>query len=427
MKIVFINAPCLGIDDDRLEPSLGSLYIASTLRKNGYDNIEMYEMTGCKTEKDIYEKINNIPLADVYSFTTYCTNYNNIKKCIKYIRIKSPDSIIVLGGPNASALPEFTFKDSGCDYVVIGEGEDAFLKIINSINYMEFIPLIINGIGRENIDTLPLPGWDLVDLHKFNRVLDGERVISILSSRGCPNNCTHCNSVVMGAGRKIRYRSTENIIEEIKYLQSLGYNNFRFNDDNFVCRPNIKELTNELKKLNIKYRAFAHIKDLTDETCKLLSESGCLHISIGIESMNPDNLKFLRKNTNVEMVDINLRNVKRYNMISRVYFIVGLIADTDKTIEQYMTIASLLDFDEFSAYPLICYPGTAIYNTPEKFGYKIIEKDWTKYYQIGENRATCFALDHTNFTHKDVEKWLKFTYNILENKGKIQNGNSVTK
>ena len=231
----------------------------------------------------------------------------------------------------------------------------------------------------------------------------------------------------MGAGRKIRYRSTENIISEIKYLQSFGYNNFRFNDDNFTCRPNIKELTTELKKLNIKYRVFAHIKELTDETCKILSDSGCKHISIGIESMDPKNLRFLRKNTNVAIVDKNLQNVRRYGMISRVYFIVGLIYDSDETIEKYMTIASLLPFDEFSAYPLLPYPGTAIYKTPEKFGYTIIEPDWRKYYQIGEDRHTCFALDHTNFTHIDVERWLKFTYDILENKGKIQNGNSVTK
>jgi len=437
MKIIFINVGTLNINDDHLEPPLGILYLCSNLRKNGYNNISVYDMTGCKTNKEIETKINEIPIADIYSFTTYCTNYINIKKCINQIRNKYPNAFIVLGGPNASALPQYTIEDSKCDFVIVGEGENSLIYLLNEIEKMPIrneyytnLPTwmrILEPTPYKNIDDLPIPSWDLVNLDNYTRVLNGERVISILSSRGCPNRCTHCNSVIMGGGHKIRFRSVNNIIEEIKYLQSLGYNSFRFNDDNFACRGNLKELTSEIKKLNIKYRIFAHIRDLTDETCKLLSESGCVHISIGIESMNSDNLKFLRKNTNVEIVDVNLRNVKRYGMISRVYFILGLPHDTNETIEKYFFIASLLPFDEYAIYPLLPYPGTEIYKHPEKYGYTIIEKDWTKYYQIGENRSTCFSLDHTNFTHKDVERWLKYVYNLFEKRNKIHNSRSLTK
>jgi len=427
MKITFINVGTLHIDDDNLEPNLGALYIASNLRENGYNNVKFYDVLGCKTEDQIKEEIYNIPPADVYGFTVFCTNYNYVKMCMTHIRLKYPDSIIILGGPNASALPQFTLEDSFADFVIVGEGEDAFVRTVQSIEHLEYIAPIIYGESRSNIDTLPFPAYDLVDLHKYNRVLDGERVISILTSRGCPNNCRHCNSIVMGAGMKIRYRSAENIVAEIKYLQSFGYNNFRFNDDNFVCRPNLAELTKELKKLNIKYRAFAHIKDLTDETCYLLAKSGCKHIAIGLESMNPDNLKFLRKNTILEMVDRNLQNVRRHGMISRCYFIVGLPYDDYETIEKYTTIASWLPFDEWTVYPLIPYPGTAIWKTPEKFGYTIVDTDFTQYYQIGENKKTCFMLDHTNFTHHDVELWVNHVNKTFEWRGKVHTGKSVTK
>jgi anaerobic magnesium-protoporphyrin IX monomethyl ester cyclase len=431
MKIAFINVGTIHIDDDNLEPNLGALYIASNLQKNGYIDIQFYDILGCKSEYEMEVKIRNIPIADIYSFTVYCTNYNYVKMCIKSINIKNSSSYIVLGGPNASALPEFTLKDSKCDFVVVGEGEDAFFNIVDKLNYGCEPNIngsrIINGISRENIDGLPFPAWSLVNLRDYNRVLDGERVISILTSRGCPNACRHCNSIILGSGKKIRYRSVENIIEEIKYLQSLGYNNFRCNDDNFVCRPNIKELTIELKKLNIKYRAFAHIKDLTDETCKILADSGCQHIAIGIESMYPKNLKFLRKNTDVEIVDKNLQNVRRYGMISRVYFIVGLPFDTDETIEKYMTIASYLPFDEFVVYPLISYPGTEIWKHPEKYGYTIIDKDFSHYYQIGVGRSTCYVLQHKNFTEKDVERWVNYTNNLLDKSDKVHNSRSNIK
>ncbi len=437
MKIIFVNVGSIEIDNDNLEPNLGALYIASNLQMSEYNDINIYEIKECKTEKEVENKINNIPFADIYSFTTFCTNYYPIKKCINHIRNKYPNAFIILGGPNASALPIYTIEDSKCDFLIVGEGEDTFLYLVKELEkmpirneYYNNLPTwmrILESIPYKNIDDLPTPAWNLVNLDKYTRVLNGERVISIISSRGCPNHCTHCNSTIMGGGHKIRFRSVSKIIEEIKYLQSLGYNSFRFNDDNFTCRGNLKELTLKLKKLNIQYRIFAHIRDLTDEACKLLSESGCVHVSIGIESMNPDNLKFLRKNTNVDIVDVNLRNVKQYGMISRCYFIVGLPFDNNETIEKYFWIASLLPFNEYAIYPLLPYPGTEIYKHPEKFGYTIIEKDWTKYFQIGENRSTCFALDHTNFSHKDVERWLQYIYILFEKRNKIHNSQSDTK
>ncbi len=435
MNVILINPPCLGIDDAHLEPPLGLLYIQSTLEQNNI-NTQLYVMTDCKNKEQIENKINKIPYGDIYGITVFATNYNYTKECIKYIRNNYPTSFIVLGGPNASALPRYTLEDSKADFLIVGEGEDSFLYLVKEIlkipiknNYYDNLPVymrILDSIVRKNIDTLPFPMWNKINLNEYTRVLNGERVISIISSRGCPNKCLHCNSVI-NVGHKIRFRSVNNIIEEIKQLKLLNFTNFRFSDDNFACRPNLKSLTNELKKLNIKYRIFAHIRDLTDETCKLLSESGCKHISIGIESMNPDNLKFLRKNTNVEIVDVNLRNVKRYGMISRCYFIVGLPYDSNETIEKYFFIASLLPFDEYAIYPLLPYPGTEIYKHPEKYGYTIIEKDWTKYFQIGENRSTCFSLDHTNFNHKDVERWLQYVYDLFEKRNKIHNSKSNTK
>lgn len=425
MEVVLINPPSEGIDDDHLEPQLGLLYIAAVLRENNI-SVQIYEMTGCKNEEQIKEKIINIPEGDIYGFTVYCTNYKFVKRCITFIRERSLYSSIILGGPNATALPEFTLKDSNCDFVITGEGEDAFLHIYKGIESGLYISPIVEGWGRSNLDDYPFPAWDLINLNSFNRVLDGERVISIISSRGCKYNCTHCNSVIMGGGsrgeKKVRYRSPENVVKEIKYLQSLGFKKFRFNDDIFTANPNLKEFLTKIKGLNIEYRIFARIEQLDDDTCKLLSESGCKHIAIGLESLNPNNLRFLHKHSQVGLEEENLNNVKKYGMMSRVYFIVGLPYDTEETIRIYFTEASKLPFDEFSVYPLIPYPGTKIWKTPEKFGYTIIDKDFTQYYQIGENKRTCFVLNHKNFNHEDVKRWIEQVYKLFENK--IHQGNS---
>lgn len=418
IKVILINPPSNCVDDDHLEPQLGLLYIASVVRENGIP-VQIYEMTGCKTEIEIERKIENIPEGDIYGFTTYCTNYLYIKHCINYIRSKMNKAVIILGGSNPTALPEFTLKDSKCDCVITGEGEDALLQIANNFLNKSAFPSIVHGIGRDNIDTYPIPAWDLIDMNSYTRTLKGEKVVSIISSRGCKYNCIHCNSVVMGGGNKVRYRSAENVVEEIIFLKKRGFRKFRFNDDNFTGNPNLTELLSKIKNLDINYRIFARIEDLTENNCRLLADSGCCHISVGLETLNPDNLRILGKHTQTGLEERHLYNAKKYEMIVRVYFMVGLPYDTDETITKYFEKASKLPFDEFSIYPLIPYPGTRIAREPEKFGYEIVDKDFTHYVQIGKNKTTTYALRHKNFTEHDVKWWYNCVEELLLSSNKL--------
>lgn len=417
-KVILINAPSNCVDDDRLEPPLGLLYIASVLRENDIP-VQIYEATGCKTESQIETQIENIPEGNVYGFTVYCTNYLYVKRCINYIHSKTKKAFIVLGGPNPTALPEFTLNDSKCDCVITGEGEDAFLDVVNTFQYKFNILSIIKGGGRTNIDTYPIPAWDLVDINTYTRMLEGERVISIISSRGCKYDCAHCNSVVMGGSNKVRYRSAENVFNEIDYLKAKGFQKFRFNDDNFTGNPDLAKLLSRIRDLDVRYRVFVRIEGLTENNCRLLAESGCCHISVGLETLNPDNLRKLGKYTQAGLEERHLYNAKKYGITIRVYFMVGLPYDTDQTIKVYFEKASKLPFDEFSIYPLIPYPGTRISKEPEKFGYEIINKDFTHYVQIGKNKTTTYALRHKNFTEHDVKRWHSYVEGLLVSSNKL--------
>lgn len=423
IKVVLINPPSDCVDDDRLEPQLGQLYIAALLMKN-HIPVQIYEMTGCQTEEQIERKIENIPAADIYGFTTYCTAYPYVKRCIKHIRSKTDKALIVLGGANPSALPELTLRDSGCDCVITGEGEDAFLQVINKFSSKSSIPAIIMGTGRTNIDTYPLPAWELVDMTSYTRKLEGGRAASLISSRGCKYKCTHCNSIVMGGGNKVRYRSAQNMVQEILYLKAKGFQRLRFNDDNFTGNPKLKELLFEIKGMNISYRIFARIEDLTEYNCRLLAESGCCHISVGLESLNPENLKMLGKHNQAGLEEKNLDNANKQGITIRAYFLVGLPYDNDETITKYFKKASQMSFEEFSIYPLIPYPGTKIAQNPESFGYEIIDRDFTHYVQIGRNKSTTFALRHKNFTEHQVEEWYTYVKDLFLSSGKLPQNQS---
>ena len=413
MRAVLVNPPSNCVNDDRVEPPLGLLYIAANLREMSYRNVSICDMSGVKSESEIKKKIRNVQGADVYGISCLCTNYLYAKEIIRHIKSTNRMSYVVIGGPNPSGTPEFTYNDSGADAVVVGEGEDIFKDCIDSFVDGSRLTGIQNGVGRTDIDSYAFPARDLVDLTTYSRKLMGNRVISLLSSRGCKHHCAHCNSVVMGGGNKIvRYRSPDNIIEEIRTMRdSSEY--YRFNDDHFTGNPNLEELLMKMKDLDITFRIFARIEDLNDRNSRLLKEAGCIHVSVGLESLYPPNLKIIGKKSQVGH-EGNVRIAKSNGLVVRSSFMVGLPFDTDETLEQSFTRAAQLEVDEFAVYPLIPYPGTAIAKFPEKFGYTIVHDDFTDYVQIGRDGRTSFALRHKNFSPEDVQRWLAMATEILK-------------
>ncbi len=414
-KILLLNPPSNCVNDDRLEPPLGLLYIAATLMENGYD-ASFFDMSGCKNEQEISDKITNTPEADIYGINSFCTNYRYTKKVINQVRTIKPSAYIVAGGPNPSAIPDFTLMDSGVDAVAVGEGEDVFKECVDSYTQGENLTGVIMGKPRQDIDSYAFPARNLVDFSTYSRKLMNKPAISLLSSRGCRYHCIHCNSVVMGGGSSnVRYRSPDNIIEEMTINRDV-FENYRFNDDHFTGNPQLEELLKKMKDLDITFRIFARVDDLDEKTCQLLKEAGCVHVSIGLESLNADNLKILGKASQIGK-EKNIKIAKSYGLIIRSSLMVGLPYDTDKTINESFREASQLGLDEFAVYPLIPYPGTLIWEMPERFGYTIINNDFTDYIQMGKNDKTCYALKHKNFDPEHVQRWKVIAEQILESGG----------
>ena len=417
-KTILINPPSISVEDDRVAPSLGLLYVASTLIKEFSDNISIADLSGCSNLAEIKTKINELPEANVYGITSFCTNYNFAKQIIQRIKEKFKHAYVIFGGPHASSIPEETLLDSKADVVITGEGEDSFLECIKSYSENNRILGIKSATPRLEIDSYEFPARQLVDYTTYSRKLFGNPVVCLLASRGCKNKCLHCNSIVMGGGsRHVRYRSPENIVTEILSLRD-KYQYFRFDDDHFTGHPQLEKLLVQLKNLDINFRVFARIEDLNQKNCILLQQAGCRHVTIGIESLNPKNLKIIGKKEQIGY-EKNVKIAKDNGIVTRSSFIVGLPFDTDDSINTYFNKAALIGIDEFAIYPLIPYPGTRIWKYPEKFGYRIIDSDYTKYVQMGKKGKTCFALEHHNFSAMDVRRWLEEAGDILTKHGAI--------
>lgn len=413
-RIALFALPCFEIEDDALEMNLGLAYIAANLHKHGFE-ARVYECTGMN-EDTFTHSLTCIAPADIYGISILSSTYTNAKKLVFAIRGLYPNAYIVAGGVHPSALPNATIAETGVDAVVVGEGEDTFVKIAETFANGERKKGIIQGVPPSDLNALPYPHRLPASESPFTRRINGQPVASLLSSRGCRYACLHCNSTIMGGGsNKVRFRSIENIIGEMKALRALGYSHFRFNDDSFTDRPNAESLIEAIGELGIVYRIFARLDSLNEERIRLLVQSGCAMVSIGLESVNPYNLAFLRKG---KMPYEMLTVAKKHNLATRVSFMVGLPYDTYDSVRSDFTYVASLDFDEFAVYALIPYPGTPLWESPANYGYTIEKQDFSKYIQLGRQKKTAAVMSHISedgyrFTLDDVTNWVTIANTIL--------------
>ena len=409
MKIVLVHTPCPELENDRLEPPLGILYLATILKKEGI-HCQICDLSGILQED--WQK--SLPVADVYGFSTYSVNYHRTLVLRNIAKQLNPEAITLAGGPHVTALPNDCADKF--DVIITGEAEDCFLELIRQIMNGKKPKGIFQGKPIIDLDSLPFPDYSLIDLQSYNRIVEGSSSVSLISSRGCPYQCSFCNSRVFSRGM-LRFRSPENIVHEIQQLKdSYGINTFRFNDDLFTFSPaRIIEMSKVLKPMEILYRVFARSSSMTKEAACMLYGSGCRHVAIGIESMSGDMLKLLKKQTDRETNIAALKNAKDAGLKVRIYLLVGFPGETEKTFQESLDVLLGCEFDEFIVYPFIPYPGTAVWSNPELWG-ATIDRDFSNYVQVGKNRRTSYAVTTKDFTPDDVKNWREHMIAALEEK-----------
>lgn len=425
LRTCLIHSPCLELRDDRLEPPLGLLYLATFANSKGHKvdiiDLSSYSNSGLG---------NAIPNGyDVYGFSTYSLNYHITKKLAETTKKKNTNCVLIAGGPHATALPNEVNND-GFDVVIQGEGELALVEILDNLQRDYDLPKIITGQPIADLDSLPFPEYDLVDLSTYTREVNGSKCISILTSRGCPYPCNFCNSNIMGAGKPIRFRSPENVISEIReFKKKYNIMKFRFQDDIFTFDiGRIRKLCALLREENIEFRCFARVNTFSLEMAKLLRESGCVHTSFGVESGSLRILsrQGMNKLQSPKQIKNALENANKVGITSRIFLIVGFPGETDETIEETLSLMRSCSWNEFSVYPLIAYPGTPIHDRPNDFGITYINRNYSDYLQIGRNFQAGFTIRTAEFNEDRVRSWRDYMIKELIKDGRTWAGNSYS-
>lgn len=291
---------------------LGILYLGAYVRENNTTEIRIkdYRLDHALGKKrNLEEDINKVDVVGVGACTSEVPDALNILK-----QSKKMGKITVMGGIYPTFNSGEVLNTGYIDYVVRGEGEIGFSKLLKSLNGK--IPLTeVNGISFkrngqiitnpdqeliENLDELPMPAYDLVSMEDYARFTSAP----IYSARGCPMTCKFCTLNDMWKF-KHRKRSPENVIKELEMLKTFGFDKINFKDESITLdRKRAIELFRAIEKANLgmEYKAKSRITQVDDELLSQMARAGLNTIHTGVESVSQNSLRSMGKGINADYI-----------------------------------------------------------------------------------------------------------------------------
>ncbi len=404
MDILFVNPPLSQEERYGVKFKAGGqtmqtglALLAAITRDNGYKTAIL---DAAALEYDYDKTVNQIiKINSKYvGITAVTISIFNALEIIKRLKEKNSKIKIILGGPHITAVPEESFKRfKELDLGVIGEADKTIIELLNALNNNKDLKNVKGIIYRDgddiittdsqemimDMDSLPMPAWDLFpDLAKYYyppaHTVKKFPAIVLITSRGCPGQCTFCDNKVFG--RRIRCYSADYVMKMIKHLQKkYGAKEIQFRDDNFlVFKDRLKELCNRMigEKMDIVWSCAGRVDMIDAETLKLMKQAGCWQIWYGIESGCEKVLKAIKKNTTLEKIRRAVNLTKKAGISPCGFFIIGMPTETEENIKQTIDLLLELPLDEFHISHLTPFPGSEIYDTASNYGY--FDNDWKK-------------------------------------------------
>ncbi|MDD3065063.1 MAG: radical SAM protein [Endomicrobiaceae bacterium] len=428
MKIFLINPPILSVNPviSNLffnSPPLGILYIAAVLEKN---NIEVHVIDAALESmsfKNIIEKI-EFDSPDIVGITSTTFSFSSAKNLASIIKKINPEIKIIIGGSHASAVGEDALNDTDFDFAVIGEGEFTFLELIQNINKgFDFIKNIKGIVYRdvnnnirktlprpliENLDILPFPARHLIPIHKYKPQPNDKRdipKISLISSRGCPYNCIFCGKSVFGTS--YRSFSPEYIVSEMKsVIKQFGAKDIAFIDSLFtVSIERVEKICREIlkNKLNIPWTCTIRANIIKDKSIlKLMKESGCWRIRIGIESGNENILKLINKELDLKHLKKVISWADETELQPKGFFMIGHFTENINTIKDSIRLAKSLPLKDITIQINTPLPNTEQFKMCKNYGNLSADS----------NKCSLFKpiFTPTDLSTEELEYWFKRFY-----------------
>lgn len=435
MKVLFSHAYYYQLDPKQWKgktpyPPLGTITAASFLRENGYE-VGLFD-TGLLDGPDTV-----IPILDDHKpeyLVLYDDGFNYLTKmCLTNMReaafrmigfAKERGCKVIVSSSDSTDHYQ-KYLEKGADFVLLGEGEETLLELINELELGEDGSDVkgmcykakdeVVNTGRRpvirDLDQIPIAAWDLVDIESYRRIWEEggrEFTLNIATTRGCPYKCNWCAKPIYG--NRYNSRSPKQVVEEIEMLgKEFGVSKFWMCDDIFGLKPNwVQEFRDLLKEKGLKIRYKIQSRAdllLQDDTIEALAQSGLEEVWLGAESGSQRILDAMDKGTTLEQIKTSTEQLQKFGVRVAYFLQFGYLGETKEEIEATIKMVADNKPDDIGvsvSYPL---PGTKFYDiVQDQLGQKA---NWTDSDELALMFKNTFNQDYYKALHRFIHKFFR--------------------
>lgn len=388
--VCFVIPPSPFLLDERVFMSLGVLKIAAILERDGID-VEVLDLSGIENYKEVFSEHARTSTATRFGFTATTPQMPQAAELAKILKQVRPETRSILGGPHPTLTYAAVKKErirgipgrahralsslEQCfDVLVCGDGEKAIFEALK-----DDAPKIVDSddpkstlfLTNQFLNETPFPARHLVEVESYHYQIDGERAISLIAQLGCPFQCGFCGGRNSPMLRRIRSRTTANVISEMLHLYAAyGVKGFMMYDDELNVNPQMVELMDAISSLQeelgvqFKLRGFIKSQLFTDEQAKAMFRAGFRWILTGFESGSPRILENINKRATAEENTRCVHIAHSNGLKVKALMSMGHPGESPETIQatQDWLTTNLMKTDDFDVTIITPYPGSPYYD-----------------------------------------------------------------
>ncbi|MDP8235248.1 MAG: radical SAM protein [Candidatus Erginobacter occultus] len=386
-------------------PSLGLGYLAARVSRQEFD----VTILNCQKERmDFADFRDYIKLGrfDLIGFQMHSYDLNQVRRHLEIIKSTDPSVITVVGGAHPSAAPLMTMEYlPSLDYAFRGEADIGFPLFLNKLREDPFRPknlaevpgLVYREKGKirinqpgyiRHLDQLGFPAWDLLEPQNYPEASHGAfakdfPTAPIIISRGCTFQCTFCaGKSITGPG--VRFRSIDNVLEEMRYLnQEFGINEFLVEDENLTfCRDITEEfcrkiIDSPMSGISWSCPSGIRIDTIDEEILGLMEQSGCYSVALGIEFGTQKMLDQTKKQLTLSTIEEKVKLLRGTGIKTTGFFMLGVPGETVGDIKETIKLACRLKIDRAQFNNFMPLPGSELGENLRAAGC-LTDLDWGK-------------------------------------------------
>ena len=401
MKIMITTPPAKTTE---LWPPLGLLYIAANLKKHRNDDVKVVDAFCLNLDGDQLVEMAVKERPDVFGMNCSTHTFLQAIETMRKISERLPETIILLGGYHATFAAEQILRGYPfIDFIIKGEAEEAMVDLLGciesgrkpdqvaGISFLDEGRHVSNQIAIiEDLDALPMPDRSMLTGVEYGYTMQGVpltfgKFTTISTSRGCPFNCSYCSCAAFSLGRW-RYRSAENVVDEMQILYQEGYKSVVLVDDNFTHKVDrVNTICKLIRERGIKMQFYCEgrVNNASPEMLKNMKKAGFDVIYFGAESASEAVLEYYNKKIKPSQIISAVENAKAADMIVVTSFILGAPMESDEEIRKTIDLITGLRPHAVEINILDYLVGTPLWQEMEAGGI-IGPDDWKRNHRVYE-------------------------------------------